>query len=151
MAHTKLLKQWSRKTRRTVCSFRVKPASLSAKAASLTHLKKNGKWSGSFLNTWIPSKRQNSCNVVNGSMALNNGGDKWGLGSYLPSQHVLSKLFIDDAANRHDEGVIWHLGSIVHPQVVFKVLAKRKKEKRVSDENPTNFTKNSLKFLNCTC
>lgn len=60
MEHTKLLKQWSRKTSRTVCSFKVKPASLSANTASLTHLKKNGKWSGSFLNTWIPSKKQNN-------------------------------------------------------------------------------------------
>lgn len=69
MAHTKLLKQWSKKTSRIVCSFKVKPASLSAKAASLTHLKKNGKWSGSFLNTWIPSKRQKIDNDVDGRMA----------------------------------------------------------------------------------
>lgn len=114
MAHTKLLKQWSRKTSRTVCSFKVKPASLSANAASLTHLKKNGKWSGSFLNTWIPSKRQNSDNDVDGSMVLNkhwisspDNQDNWsGLESYLPSGYVLSELFIDDAANGHDEGMI---------------------------------------------
>lgn len=128
MAHTKLLKQWSKKTSRIVCSFKVKPASLSANAASLTHLKKNGKWSGSFLNTWIPSKKQNSDNEVDGRMARNkhwiSSLEKQDTWSYLPSRYILSELFIDDTANGHDEGMIGQFRSIVHPQVVLKVLAK---------------------------
>lgn len=56
---TRLLKQWSKKTSRTVCSFRVTPASSPANTASITHLKKNGKWLGSFMNTWhTPCKRK---------------------------------------------------------------------------------------------
>lgn len=103
MEHTKLLKQWSRKTSRTVCSFNVKPASLSANTASLTHLKKNGKWSGSFLNTWIPSKKQNSDDGGGGdddSMAVKKHLI-WSEASYLPSWDILSELFIDDATNGH--------------------------------------------------
>lgn len=52
MLRTKLLKQWSRKTRSTVCSFTVSPASSPASKASITHLKKKGNWAGFFLNTF---------------------------------------------------------------------------------------------------
>lgn len=79
----------------------MKPASLSANAASLTHLKKNGKWSGAFLNTWIPPKKQTSDD--------DGGGDSTAVEkhlisiqeSYLPSWDILSELFIDDATNGH--------------------------------------------------
>lgn len=49
---TRLLKQWSRKTRSTVCSFTVSPASPPASRPSITHLKKKGKWPGIFLNAF---------------------------------------------------------------------------------------------------
>ena len=52
VVHTRLLKQWSRKTRSTVCSLSVSPAFSSASTASITHLKKKGKWPGFFLNGW---------------------------------------------------------------------------------------------------
>lgn len=50
--------------------------------------------------------------------------------AYLPSRYILSELFIDDAANGHDEGMIGHFRSIVYPQVVLKVLTKRSKRKQ---------------------
>lgn len=43
--------------------------------------------------------------------------------SYLPSWNILSELLVDDAADGHEVGIAGHLGSVVHPQVVLKILA----------------------------
>lgn len=45
--------------------------------------------------------------------------------SHLPSWDVLSEFLVDDAANGHEVGVAGHLGSVVHPQIVLKILAER--------------------------
>lgn len=45
--------------------------------------------------------------------------------SHLPSWDILSELLIDDATDGHEEGIAGHLSSVVHPQIVFKILAER--------------------------
>lgn len=49
---TRLLKQWSRKSRRIVCSRSDRPNCSPDRHASITHLKNCGKCSGAFLKTW---------------------------------------------------------------------------------------------------
>lgn len=43
---------------------------------------------------------------------------------YLPGWNIFSELLIDNATNGHDVGIAGNLWSVVHPQVVFKVLAE---------------------------
>lgn len=43
--------------------------------------------------------------------------------SYLPSGDILSELLIDDATDGHEVGIAGHLFSVIHPQVVLKILA----------------------------
>lgn len=45
--------------------------------------------------------------------------------SYLPSWDILSELLVNDATNGHEVGIAGHLSSVVHPQVVLKILAER--------------------------
>lgn len=47
---------------------------------------------------------------------------------YLPRWYVLSELLIDDAADRHDEGFAGHIGCVVYPKVIFKVLTKKREK-----------------------
>lgn len=47
--------------------------------------------------------------------------------SYLPSGDILSEFLVDDAANGHEVCIAGHLSSVVHPQVVLKILAERRK------------------------
>lgn len=49
----------------------------------------------------------------------------WYHKSYLPCWNILPELLIDNATNGHEVGVAGHLWSVVHPQVVFKILAER--------------------------
>lgn len=62
--------------------------------------------------------------------------------SYLPSWDILSELLIDDATNGHQVGIARHLGSVVHPKVVLKILAERFKPKneRMNIHSPTFVT-----------
>lgn len=43
---------------------------------------------------------------------------------YLPGWNIFSELLIDNATNGHDVGIAGNLWSVVHPKVVFKVLAE---------------------------
>lgn len=45
--------------------------------------------------------------------------------SYLPRWDILPELLVDDATNGHEVGIAGHFRSVVHPQVVLKVLADR--------------------------
>lgn len=45
--------------------------------------------------------------------------------SYLPSWDILSELLVDNATNGHEVGIAGHLCSVVHPQVVLKILTER--------------------------
>lgn len=47
---------------------------------------------------------------------------------YLPRRHILSELFVHHTADWHQISLAGHLRRIIHPQIIFKVLAVNNEE-----------------------